>query len=186
MRKVLFILVCVGAGLLATGCAAQQPVQAPEPVCLTNTLPEQAMAAAQTVLEKMQFEIEKYDTDVMYVRTQPLSGAQFFEFWRKDNVSAYDNAQANLHSIRRTAELTFTPNGTTTCVECQVYVQRLSIPESPLISTSQMGGVHTKSHTRFQTLKVDAERMAMSEWVDEDPDHALEQRILNKIHGQLQ
>jgi hypothetical protein len=45
--------------------------------------------------------------------------------------------------------------------------------------------VHTKSHTGFQTLNVDAERQAMSEWVDEGQDPELERRILEYIQRKL-
>lgn len=185
MKNILMIFVFAGLVLLGNGCASQSFQQSTEPVCFPNTLPDQAMDAAQTALTKMHFDIEKCDPDVLYLRTRPLSGAQFFEFWRKDNASAHAKAESNLHSVRRTAELTFTPDGSTTCVQCQVHVQRLSIPEAPLVSSSQMGGVHTKSHTRFQTLKVDAERKAMSQWVDAGPDPDLEQRILQYIQREI-
>ena len=186
MKNILMTVVFAGLVLLANGCASQPIEQSTEPVCIANTLPEQAMTAAQTVLTKMHFDIDKFDTDIFYVRTRPLSGAQFFEFWRKDNASAYAAAKSNLHSIRRTVELTFTPDGSSTCIQCRVQVSRLSIPETPLISTNQMSGVHTQSHTRLQTLDVSAERTAVSEWVDFGPDPDLEHRILEKIHQQLQ
>jgi len=186
MKNILMIFVFAGLVLLGNGCASQSFQQSTEQVCFPNTLSEQAMTAAQTVLKKMHFDIEKFDTDMLYVRTRPLSGAQFFEFWRDDNASAYAAAQSNLHSIRRTVELTFTPDGTTTCIQCRVQVSRLSMPEAPLVSTYQMGGLHTDSDSSFQTLEVDSDRMAESEWLDAGSDPSLERMILEKIQQQLQ
>ena len=184
MKKVPFLLVCA-MWLLMNGCASQQREQSTDPVCFPNTLPTQAMGAAQTVLSRMHFKIEKFDTEAGYVRTYPLTGAQFFEFWRKDNASAYAAAESNLHSIRRTVELTVTPEGTTTCVQCMVQVDSLSVPEAPIVGFRQMGGMHTKSVTSFQTLRIDSDRKATSEWLDVGPDPDLEQRIIKYIQQEL-
>ena len=61
--------------------------------------------AAERVLTRMHFAIEKLDAEQGVVKTRPLRGAQFFEFWRSDNVSSYDCEEANLQSVRRTVEL---------------------------------------------------------------------------------
>ena len=131
--------------------------------------------------------IEKFDADALYIRTRPLSGAQFFEFWRKDNASGPAKAQANLHSIRRVAELEFSSQeGTITCVECRVKVFRLSVPERPIQGAIHFGGQYTKSHNRQQTLEIDSDRAENIEWLDAGPDHDLERRILEYIQRDIQ
>lgn len=186
MKKILFFVLLATALGGLSGCASQQIAQSTDPLCLPNTLSDQTMDAAMTVLEKMHFNIEKFDVDVLYIRTRPLSGAQFFEFWRRDNASAFSRTQANLHSIRRVVELEILPENTTTCMQCRVNVSRLSIPEQPIQGYLLLGGAHTKSHTRHQTLEVDSERKAMSEWIDAGPDHDLEQKILKLIQQEIQ
>ena len=164
-----------------SGCASPQQVVSDEPLCLPNTPPDQVMEASKAVLLGMHFEIEKYDTEARYIRTRPLSGAQFFEFWRQDNASAASVAQANLYSLRRIVELECTPQDTTTCVQCRVGVLRLSVPEAPIEGAGRMGGIHTESSSRFQTLEVDRSKQAQIEWIEVDPDHDLERKILERI-----
>jgi len=174
------------AGILFSGCASQEQIVSDEPICLPNTLPPQAMQDAETVLLKMHFDIEKNDLEARYIRTRPLSGAQFFEFWRKDNASAFARGQSNLHSIRRIVELDFSPENTTTCIQCRVNVSRLSIPERPIQGFSYMGGLYTDSHTREQTLDVGTERTEGIEWLDIGPDHDLERKIIKRIQRDIE
>ena len=105
MKKNVTILFMMTACVLFSGCASNQQAVSDDPVCLPNTLTDQVMQTAQGVLLKMHFEIEKYDIDARYIRTRPLSGAQFFEIWRQDNATASSAAQANLYSLRRIVEL---------------------------------------------------------------------------------
>lgn len=181
MRKNLFrifaVVLCVSFG----GCASQQLAQSTDPVCLPDTTTDEAMNAAQTILENMYFEIEKYDPDELYIRTRPLSGAQFFEFWRRDNASGFAAGQANLHSIRRVVELTFSAQGTATCIQCRVQVWRLSIPERPIEGAGRMRHLYTEGNTGDQTLQVDRSHIGRIEWLDAGPDRELERRILKQI-----
>ncbi|MEN8126934.1 MAG: hypothetical protein ABFR90_03920 [Planctomycetota bacterium] len=180
MKKIIAIL------FLVTGCASQQQVVSEDPACLPDTPTGQVMQAARAVLAGMHFDIEKYDTDARYIRTRPLSGAQFFEIWRQDNTSASAAAQANLHSIRRIVELELTPQGTATCMQCRVQILRLSIPEAPLAGTGRMSGVYTDSDSRYQSLQVDNSNVAQIEWLDAGTDQSLERKILNMIREQIQ
>lgn len=185
MKKILFVTIFTAVCTLIIGCASQEQALSSDPVCLSNTLTDQAMESAQTVLEKMHFDLEKNDLDACYIRTRPLSGAQFFEFWRKDNASTVARKQANIHSIRRVVELDFSPENTTTCIQCRVQVSRLSIPERPIQGFAHMGGLYTDSHNREQRLDIDPERMHGIEWLDGGPDHSLEQKILQLIQQDI-
>lgn len=186
MKKVLFVTIFTLICVLGLGCASQDLSLAADPACLPNTPVDQAMESARTVLTKMQFELEKDDPEACYMRTRPLSGAQFFEFWRKDNASAASGAQANLYSIRRIVELEFSPENTTACIQCRVQVLRLSIPEQPLEGTTRMGGIYTESSSRAQSLEVDSRRAEEMEWLDAGPDHALERKILKLVQQDIQ
>lgn len=185
MKKGLFVTISTLICGLGLGCASQNLSQSAEPACQPNTSVEKAMESARTVLTKMQFELEKDDPEARYIRTRPLSGAQFFEFWRQDNASAFSGAQANLYSIRRIVEMEFTPENTTTCIQCRVQVLHLSIPEQPLEGATRMGGIYTESSSRYQTLEVDNRRAAEMEWLDAGPDHALERKILKLVQQDI-
>jgi hypothetical protein len=186
MKKIVTILFLMTGCILLSGCGSEQQAVSDDPVCLPNTLTDQAMKTAQAVLLKMHFDIEKYDTDARYIRTRPLSGAQFFEIWKQDNASASSAAQANLYSLRRIVELDFTPQNTTTCVQCRAQVLRLSIPERPIEGATRMGGAYTKSSSRYQTLEVDRHKQAQIEWIDVGPDHDLQRKILKLIQRDIE
>jgi hypothetical protein len=91
--------------LIFTGCAKQQQYATIDQISTSNIDKAEAMQIAEDVLVKMHFNIEKADYESGIIRTRPLPGAQFFEFWRSDNVGAFNTAEANLHSIRRIVEL---------------------------------------------------------------------------------
>jgi hypothetical protein len=186
MKKGLFFTISTLICALGVGCASQDLSLSADPVCLPNISVDQAMESVEAVLTKMQFELEKNDPEARYMRTRPLSGAQFFEFWKRDNASAFSSTQANLYSIRRIVEVEFIPENTTSCIQCRVQVLRLSIPEQPLEGTTRMGGIYTESSFRSQTLEVDSHRATEMEWLDAGPDHALERKILKLIQQDIQ
>ena len=180
--KNITILAC-GAVLLFSfaGCSRPQQVVSSDPVCLPKIDLDRAMEAARTTLQEMQFSIEKYDLEARYIRTRPLSGAQFFQLWRQDNASAYTSAEANLKSLRRIVEIEATPYPNRTCIECRVYVQQLSLPEQPVEGVISMAAGYTDSSAIKQTLRLESEQLKKMEWLDKGLDRALEQKILEKI-----
>jgi len=102
-----FSVLCLLLSVLCvfSGCAKQQQYEPVERIYVPDIDKAEAMQIAEDVLVKMHFTIEKADYESGIIRTRPLPGAQFFEFWRSDNVGAFNTAEANLHSIRRIVEL---------------------------------------------------------------------------------
>ena len=188
MRKKLIILFLLSGIAMVAGCGSERQAisSSNDPLCLPDTMPEQVMQAAQTILLDMHFDIEKYDTEARYIRTRPLSGAQFFEIWRQDNASVYSAAQANFYSLRRIIELEFIPQNTTTCVQCRAQVLRLSMPERPIEGAGHMGEAYTKSSSRYQTLEVNQDKQVQIEWIDIGADHDLERKILKRIQRDIE
>jgi hypothetical protein len=91
--------------LLLAGCVQPQRQTPAERIYVPNIGEAKAMAIAEDVLADMRFTIEKADTRSGLIRTRPLSGAQFFEVWRSDNIGPDNGLAANLHTMRRTVEL---------------------------------------------------------------------------------
>lgn len=185
MKNVLISAVLTGF-LLLGGCGQPEQMVSSDPVCIPGASADQAMQAAQKVLTGMQFSIEKYDFDARYIRTRPLSGAQFFQVFRGDNASSYAATEANIYSLRRTVEMEITPMEKRTCLECRVYVQQLSIPERPLTGTTRMAGNYTDSSQSWQSLRLDNDQLENMEWLDRGLDRALEQKIVGKIKAILE
>lgn len=182
--KKLMLLLLIGVLTAVLGCSQPRQIVSSDPVCLPQIDVARTMEAARTVLARMQFNIEKYDPEVYYIRTRPLSGAQIFEFWRQDNASGYAVAKANLQSIRRVVEIEAVPADNQTCIECRVYVQQLSLPETPLKSNRRSAGMFTDSSNSYQTLQLDKDQIQQMEWLDKGLDRELEQKILSKIREQ--
>lgn len=184
MQKFLGLLLL--AVWMIGGCAGIEKRASSVPLCLAGGSIEQTMQAAQKVLRKMHFEIEKYDNDARYIRTRPLTAGQFFEIWRQDNASASAAAEANMQSLRRIVEMDFEQQGETVCVSCRVQVIRLSVPEQPLRGMGLMAEGITESDRSVQTLTVNPDLESRIEWLDAGTDPMLEQRIIKRIEKAIQ
>ena len=179
--------------LIAAGCA-QQASAPPWIKVQDNTLYiEQSrgigmadtMEAAEDVLAGMHFDIEKADIDSGVIRTRPLPGAQFFEFWRSDNVGAENSLAANLHTIRRTVELNVSQRDGELCIGCDVRVQRLSIPERQVSNSSRAYQMFSESNTSLQRLALNPEQEKEMAWIDLDNDTLLAAEILKRIEARI-
>ncbi len=185
IRKCMFaVAMALAAGL--AGCSSQQvAVATPEPLSVAGANKTRVMSVAEDVLTQMRFTVEKADTEKGYIRTRPLRGGQFFEFWRKDNASAAQFAEANLHSIQRTVELNITESDVGVQVKCDVGVRRLSLPENDRVARSRAANMFTSSSIAQQSLTVNAEQAQRMEWIELGPDPALETRILQLIQRRI-
>jgi hypothetical protein len=140
------------------------------------------MEVAEDVLANMYFTIDKADTDSGLIRTRPLSGAQFFEFWRSDNAGTDNALAANLHTIRRTVTLDISQEGQELRIGCNVQAQRLSLPERQVSSsTTRVYGMFSQSSQSLQKLKLNPEQKKEMAWIDLDRDSRLEAEILKRI-----
>ena len=119
------------------------------------------------------------------MRTRPLAGGQFFEVWRQDNRGGYNKGMANLHSIQRTAELKFSENNGQMCINCNVKLERLSIPEKETDSAARAYYMFSDSKEESQTLKLNKEQKEKMDWVNLGRDNGLEEYILKKVDKRL-
>ena len=190
-------------GLLLTGCAEEQQYGAVEPICVENVDKLEAMEIAEDVLAKMHFTIEKADAETAtpgidtrrwrgYIRTRPLAGAQFFEFWRSDNAGADNRLESNLHSIRRVVELNMSEqdegppqSGNRLCINCDVQKYRLSMPEHEVSSSARAYEMFSESNPALQNLRLNPEQKAGMAWIDLGKDRQLAAEILRRISSML-
>jgi hypothetical protein len=175
-----FLLIMGVLAALAGGCTRVKMVQA-QPVCIEAVSQDKLMRACEKMLVSMQFQIEKYDEESGAIRTRPLRGKQFFEFWRSDNASGFDAVESNLQSLQRTAELTIETQSSRVCVTCVINTRRLSLSEEPIKSYYEAAGLYTGSGASRQRLDVKKERLEEMRWIDLGRDEALEQKMLTKI-----
>jgi len=169
--------------LVVAGCATPQPQPAPRDgsVNIADISVAEAMAVTEAALSRMQFAIDKADPEQGIIRTKPLTGAQFFEFWRSDNVGPAQALEANLQTLRRSVELRLQPDGDQVRIDCHVHVQRLSLPANEVASVSQAYRMYSASTRTIQRLELEPEQQAGLAWIDLGEDPALAERILERI-----
>ena len=143
------------------------------------------MEVAEDVLVNMYFTIEKTDVDSGLIRTRPLPGAQFFEFWRSDNVGTDNTLAANLHTIRRTVILDISQQGEELHISCEVQAQRLSLPEQQVSSSTRVYGMFSLSNPSLQRLKLNPVQKKEMAWIDLGRDSRLEAEILKRIETRI-
>jgi hypothetical protein len=151
------------------------------------------MEIAKDVLAEMYFTIEKADINNGLIRTRPLPGAQFFEFWRSDNIGVRNTLAANLHTIRRTVTINISqqnPPGddrrhNELRIDCDVHVQRLSLPAQQVSSSARVYGIFSQSSPSLPRLKLNPEQAKQTEWIDLGRDSRLEAEILKRIEKQI-
>jgi hypothetical protein len=181
-----FLLIVCAALLLLSGCAEQQQSKTIEQICVPNVQKQQAMEIAEDVLGQMYFTVAKADAEQGLIRTRPLPGAQFFEFWRSDNVGTDNFLEANLHSVRRTVELDISEQGEQLCIGCDVHVQRLSLPEHEVSSSARAYELFSKSTARMQELRLRPDQEKEMAWLDMGQDSRLSTEILKRIEAELE
>lgn len=188
---------------MSLGCANPKPTaDATLTLCPEGITREQAGRVAYDVLSAMHFTFEKLDIEQGVIVTRPLRGAQFFEFWRSDNVGAYNTAEANIQSIRRSVELrviqqtgeqkpqasdttSILPIAPGLCIECTVQVQRLALPGNEVAGVSQAYQIHTRSESTLQVLDVTPQQRVQMAWIDLGPDPQLAAEIVRRIEKRL-
>jgi hypothetical protein len=145
----------------------------------------QLMEVCENVLVRKQFVIDKYDPANGFIKTRPLSGKQMFEFWRSDNAGAFNSAEANIQSIQRSVTINILESGDQLCIDCDVNVQRLSIPEKEILGMDQSAGTLTPSDRSLQRLRLGKEHTEGMSWIDLGSDGALENVILGQIENKI-
>lgn len=179
-----YLILLIAAACLLSGCAKKQQFE-PKPICLAGADVNSVMLEVEKALIRMNFVIEKYDVDSGIVRTRPLAGGQFFEVWRQDNRGGYNKGMADLHSIQRTAELKFLENSGQICINCNVKLERLSIPEKEIDSSARAYAMFSESKEENQTLKLNKQQKEKMDWVNLGRDNSLEDYILKKVEKRL-
>ncbi len=182
----------MACAIILAGCARQHVGAVREPpvlerICVPDMDKAGAVQIAEDVLVKMHFTIDKADPNAGFMRTKPLPGAQFFEFWRKDNVGPENKALANLHTIRRIVELNVSRDEKELCIVCDAQVYRLSLPQRESTSREQAAGMFSESSRSIQVLRLrrpDRER-GQAAWVNLGRDEQLTTEILKRIEKRL-
>jgi hypothetical protein len=169
-----------------SGCAGTKQYETVEQIHIKDKDILETMEAAEDVLAEMHFTIDKADTESGYIKTRPLAAGQFFEFWRCDNIGADNALASNLHTIRRTVELEIIRPGEDSIVDCNVKVERLSLPERDITSSARVYQMFSRSKESLQRLELNPYQERNMAWVDLGNDERLTTEILRRIEKRVQ
>ena len=181
----LWTFALVACALMLAGCGQDRKYEPFGQISVTTDRKLDAMEIAEDVLARMHFAIEKADLESGYIKTRPLPGAQFFEFWRSDNIGADNYVQTNLHTIRRTAELDISQRGREMRITCEVQVQKLSLPEHEITGTAGAYELFSRSRPSLQKLRLHPEQRRDMAWMDLGRDELLETEILRQVEERV-
>jgi len=179
--KYICLLICCTVICLA-GCAQSQKSEFVKEVYLTGVNKQQAIEISEDVLREFSFSIAKEDVNEGIIKTRPLVGGQFFEFWRKDNACLYETVESSIHSIRRTAELNINDTGDKLVVNCEIKVQRLHLPQSYEQTAGYKYDRITGRRIRTTALSLDLGEQQTA-WIDLGNDEKLSAAIVSKIEA---
>jgi hypothetical protein len=171
--------------IILTGCTQQQQYETIDQICPEGINKQQAMQIAENVLGKMNFSIDKSDANLGFIKTNPLPAAQFFEFWRGDSIGAFNSTEANLHTIRRIAELNINQQNSQLCIRCNVNTQRLRLPEREIRSSARAYDLFSSSGASRQQLRLNPGQKKGMAWVDLGNDPKLATVILKNIENKI-
>lgn len=127
----------------------------PSPVNFEVADFDRAFEACQSVMRARFFDVDRIDARLGVITSRPVTGAQFFEPWRRDNSSLGDVTRSSIATYRRTVrfDITRTPAGRfrvtpRVLVERQTNVSRyqpsgaqtsLSVDQSALTARTEDG-----------------------------------------------
>lgn len=171
------------ATLAASGCATVATGHFANPSAFTDTEPGTLEEVALRVLMELRFNIILPQARPGLIETQPLTGASWFEFWRKDTLGRMQVAEASLHTIRRRAAVSVSPAGGGSKIVVRVVKERKSAHGNTPSSLGESFNVYETEDTEL--MRQDALAETDYQWIEMGRDELLEQYILERIHASL-
>ncbi len=174
----------LAAMLAAGGCATVSEGRFANPSAFSDTDAETAEEVARRILMELRFEPVVPAKSKGLIETQPVTGASWFEFWRKDTIGRVQVAESSLHTVRRRATVSISPKDAGSQVFVKVVKERAAAPGTMPNSFGHSFSKHNAQDTNL--VRQDALEETHYEWVRMGRDPLLEQHILERIHLALQ
>lgn len=199
----------LGTAWAVVGCRAPQTPAQPASAILDVNNYDAFVDDTLSTLRRYDFAPEYVDRTRGYIRSNPATSAQWFEFWRVDAPGGYQALESNLHAIRRRVTIHIVPVAATTQpgaepaiadtsldvfaasppaeydtpgpyrVAVEVDKERYSAPDRQLLSTSSALNVYS---TRMPTTSGRFLRRGEGvTWVPIGRDPLLEEFLLRKL-----
>jgi hypothetical protein len=195
LAPAVLLLACLGVA----GCPGYTEPTGPQPQLTRAEQNFNAVwQASQDVLRKYYFNIDRQDRRAGVITTLPLTGKQWFEFWRHDSIGTDAVVESTFQTIRREVQISIRPTkpgADTFTAMVEVNVSRSDGGMPQLTSTSEamhlfeLGG-EDRMRQRYLASGGDEEKILKSESAEEEPpsrfvslgrDKALEVRLSGEI-----
>jgi len=184
MRSKIFSLIVLPPFAAVVGCAAtgSRTYESTHAISVHDDAQQDALwEAAQDVLRKHRFALDRVDRAAGVITTQPVTSQHWFEFWRRDVGTSRDAMESSINPLRRWVEVTFAreEDGAWSEVAVMVHKERLSSPDRQFNSTGaayQFFGDSLPATTGQYRVTTTDDR-----WLDLGRDAAMEDRVLGEI-----
>lgn len=117
------------------------------------------------------------------LKTFPEVGATYFEPWRKDALFGFQRIQSSLQTIRRTAKISVMPNGAGFQIGVEVLKDLEDVDRSLNAADGSAAIRHDGSVVRTDPTLLG--QPITLDWIEQERDTELEQRILREIVGRI-
>ncbi len=177
-----FGLLTISIIICLAGCGGNQKAGLVKEVTISDANMQRAVEISEDVLRDFNFTVAKEDVNSGFIRTRPLTGGQFFEFWRKDNVGSQEVLESSIQDIRRTVQVYINQAGANFTISCDVKVQRLYLPQANASNAGLRFDRITGQQIRTTELSLDIDTKTIT-WIDLPDDTKLSSVMLKKIEA---
>ncbi|MCD4699526.1 MAG: outer membrane protein assembly factor BamC [Phycisphaerae bacterium] len=131
-------IIMLTVAFFCTGCVRTgEPVADPRGIADENF--NAAWDAANEVLRKYRFTIDRADRREGVITTYPMIGRHWFEFWRKDAITRRDVAEGSIQTVYRqvTVNIRRQDDSSQYLADVRVLVTRSNLTNPQVTSTSE-------------------------------------------------
>lgn len=178
MRPVLSVLLFCAA-MTAAGCATVASGRFSNPMTFIETDADTVEHVARRVLMELRFDIEYPESSEGRLATDSLTGASWFEFWRKDTIGTMQRLESSIHTTRRRATVSISPTGGGSQVFVKVVKERKSAAGLTPGAVGETFNIYDAEETEL--LRQNELAPTSYDWLDMGRDELLEQDILHRI-----
>lgn len=158
---------------------ASRPVS--NPILVSTANDDLVWERAVEVLHRYHFEIANENRLARMIETEPQVGASLLEPWHSDAVTLEDRIEGTTQSIRRTVQLSLQPSEQQTGYLVSVVVLKEKEDLSGTAANSTGAATFQESAPLERNLNPVVGQTAVSTWIPQGRDSALEQELLKSL-----
>ncbi len=136
-----YTAVLAAAAVMPAGCANYTTPVRPPPDMTPDQRNFQAVwLASQEILRDYYFTLDRLDRRAGVITTLPMTGKQWFEWWRHDCITTLDIRESSLQKVYRTVKVSIRPvssNAAVYSAKVEVSVYRSELPRPEINSVNE-------------------------------------------------